>query len=320
MKNIALVASLAALAAVSTPAYAQDTGWSGPYIGVGGGVSSNNHKEASGSSINGTSGPYDIHDHDVGEWFAWQENLNGAAAGSGHHGRTNIFGTVEAGYDHQIGGGVIGVFANYDFGSRKRTNFSGSGSWAFSEDHLPLDCDVDGENCASAGAPDDVYVYESGPVSINGAVRQKDSWAVGARAGALVGNNNTLLYVTAGYTQTKVQIAGVSTLLADPVSGSYFLEEGALPDSVQSVAWSRSKWRNGYFIGAGAETKVTDNVSVKLEYRYSDLGKMSASGNNSGVLVSEYDEDYAMPISTAGGTNLRKIQRHAVRLVFGYRF
>ncbi len=85
----------------------------------------------------------------------------------------------------------------------------------------------------------------SGDVSVGGIDTSLDhnySWAVGARLGYLV-SPSTLLYGTAGYTQAEFELDGFGA--------STF---------------------GGYFVGAGIETFLRQNWTLKLEYRYSDFG------------------------------------------------
>ncbi len=71
-----------------------------------------------------------------------------------------------------------------------------------------------------------------------------------ARAGYLV-NDDTLLYARGGYTNARVRTA------------------------VQDAAGLRSVSadRDGWLVGGGVERAISDNVSARLEYRYSDLGE-----------------------------------------------
>jgi len=69
-----------------------------------------------------------------------------------------------------------------------------------------------------------------------------DVWAVGGRAGYVV-NKDTMLYGTIGYTQADFTISNAG---------------GSIQDDL-----------NGYFLGAGLERKLCDNLFLKAEYRYS---------------------------------------------------
>jgi outer membrane immunogenic protein len=79
-----------------------------------------------------------------------------------------------------------------------------------------------------------------------GDVDQIYSWSIGARLGGLI-TPKTLLYGTAGYTQTEL--------------------EGGLEGTA-----------DGYFVGAGLEHILRDNWTVKFEYRYSDFEADVVSG------------------------------------------
>jgi len=108
-----------------------------------------------------------------------------------------------------------------------------------------------------------------GPSGANRAtVDPLHSFDLSARAGYVVGGNN-LLYVRGGYENSR---ARVSTIAAN-------------------VASSNLRTFDGWFAGGGAERKLTDNVSARLEYRFSDLG-----------------------------TDDRKFQRHQVLAGVSYRF
>lgn len=120
-------------------------------------------------------------------------------------GGEGFFGTVTIGYDRVIRPGwVFGVFADYDFGSSISTDVSLLGFGA--------------------------------------SIDQNYTWAIGARLGFLA-NAGTLVYGTAGYTETEFDFLGLTT---------------------QSFG--------GYFVGAGIETFLRSNWTLKLEYRYAQYG------------------------------------------------
>lgn len=78
-----------------------------------------------------------------------------------------------------------------------------------------------------------------------------------ARARVGVAADRALFYVTGGYAggalTTKVQPAGAQ-------------------------GYKETKWLNGYAVGGGVEYAATDNVTVKGEYLYADLGAKSYGG------------------------------------------
>ena len=124
--------------------------WTGFYVGVGVGAGAVTHD----LGVN------------VGDWCYDKCETTRQLFGFDGVGAEGFFGTVSIGYDRQIRSHwVIGVFADYDFGSTIST---------------------------------DVSVAGLGGLSID----QTYTWAIGGRLGYLV-NPNTLFYGTAGYTETE---------------------------------------------------------------------------------------------------------------------
>jgi outer membrane immunogenic protein len=97
------------------------------------------------------------------------------------------------------------------------------------------------------------------------------SWSVGGRLGYLV-NPSTLVYGTAGYTQAQFDFSGAT-----------------------------SKTFDGYFVGAGIETFLRQNWTLKLEYRFSQFDEQTIFN---GRICDEFDE----------------ASMHTARLVLSYRF
>ena len=88
-----------------------------------------------------------------------------------------------------------------------------------------------------------------GPSGSNAATIDPNySFDLSARAGYLVGEKN-LVYVRGGYANTR---ADVSRTLAN-------------------VTTTGKQTFDGWFAGGGVEHKLTDNVSARLEYRFTDL-------------------------------------------------
>lgn len=188
--------------------------WNGFYIGVGLG--------------GGTLGTDEVTTIDVGtpgEPPIVSANPYGSDSG--------LFGTVAIGYDRVIAPGwVVGVLADYDFGSSISADAVGS-----SVDH-------------------------------------NHSWSVGGRLGFLAGPS-TLVYATGGYTQAELDRSDLGTFTF-----------------------------NGYFVGAGFETFLLQNWTLKLEYRYSKFE----------------DETLPFPLSGDGFVTDLDADLHTARLVLSYRF
>lgn len=106
----------------------------------------------------------------------------------------------------------------------------------------------------------------------------EDSWAVGARLG-FTSSQSTLWYLTAGYTQSDVDFADAF-----------------------------SETLSGIFVGAGVERKLSQGLSVKLEYRYANF---------------QEDNLFALSDSVCGGCAQRvdiDPEIHSVRLGISYKF
>lgn len=120
-----------------------------------------------------------------------------------------------------------------------------------------------------------------------------DSWAIGGRLGFLA-NDSALLYVLGGYTEAKIK--SESSLTSDNINLALSFEDDA--------------WEDGWFIGGGVETLLTDNISLKAEYRYADFGKVDRSDGGS-------FENNNIQLGT---TQNADITVHSVRAVLSYRF
>ena len=94
----------------------------------------------------------------------------------------------------------------------------------------------------------DSIVRDTGATRVT--VNPKRSFDLTARAGYLV-TDNTLLYGRGGYTNTRVRTS---------------IEDAA-------GVFSASENRDGWLVGGGLEHALTDNISARAEYRYSDLSE-----------------------------------------------
>ena len=128
---------------------------------------------------------------------------------------------------------------------RKKDSVSGGAFLGY--DHRVGDRVVLGAEAGVQVGADDEVVRNAGGSRIT--VDPKHSFDVTARAGYLVGDN-TLLYARGGYTNAKVRT------------------------SVSDAAGFRSasENRDGWLVGGGLEHALSENVSARAEYRYSDFG------------------------------------------------
>jgi len=160
---------------------------------------------------------------------------------------------VQGGFDWQFGDRfVAGVFGNYDFGGNTRASHSAS---------------------APRFADGDIRVLSEHDDAIRARVTLGDSWAIGGRFGYL-SSESTLWYGLAGYTQAKIRgeaghtSRGPIGLPGDPSLTSEH-------DSHYQYSWGG--WRDGVVVGAGVETLLTDAISLKMEYRYTNYDSFGGS-------------------------------------------
>jgi outer membrane immunogenic protein len=206
-------------------------------------------------------------------------NANGSEvfAFSNHNsdlGKAAWMATIEAGVDYQLGSSVVvGLLANYDFGKANMKNES-----------------------------DDEIFHNGGEFTNDGFYETKwevgDSWAVGARLGWLA-MENALIYVTGGYTEAKIK------------AKSSFGESSEGNPNIRFDT-SDEKWKDGWFVGGGIEALLTENISLKGEYRYNDYGSVHFNEHESNFL--DFDD--------SNGTSHMKgdVTVHSVRAVLSYRF
>ncbi|QPC43906.1 porin family protein [Kaustia mangrovi] len=90
----------------------------------------------------------------------------------------------------------------------------------------------------------------SGSIPIDAKFDNDIVWSVSARAGWLP-SDNTMLYVIGGWSNTEYTFK---------VSGG-------------GDSFKQDETYNGWHIGAGIETKLTESITARVEYRYTDFGK-----------------------------------------------
>lgn len=192
----------------------------------------------------------------------------------------NIFGTVQVGIDHQIGQRFV------------------IGAFA--------DYDLYSDSGSNFNVPWTNYmVTDYGVGSLSGNVELSSVWSVGGRIGILV-TPRFLLYGLGGYTQANVD-ANLAFNIYDN-NGTETLSVN-LPDEL-----------HGYFVGAGGEIKLRNNLSFKVEYRYSDFDNETARVSNidqeSEVACGCYEERTTWVRSVNAELDA---ELHSVRAVLVYR-
>ncbi len=104
----------------------------------------------------------------------------------------------------------------------------------------------------------DVLNLQIGPpvgISAQADIEVEDVWSVGGRLGYLV-TPSTMLFFSAGYSRADISDLNLSASGLGGFGGLTLASVGKF---------------DGYFIGGGAELKLTKSISIKGEYRYTDF-------------------------------------------------
>ena len=233
--------------------------------------------------------------HELINERGWNDIFWGNASGTSDLGRAKFIGTLDATYDYQVNKSfVIGLIGNYDFGSKKSMNVSTSGLSNYDEG-------------SSSG---------TGDASITSTFSTKNTAALGLRLGALA-NESTLVYAAAGWTNTKYNQS--ATYASHAKNNDYYPYD-------YTSSLSKNGHKNGYFLGGGLETKFTDRISGKLEYRYSNFGRIKASQNLSPSGVQTGTDSFYNATTSPGMSGISSLTHdteltsHAIRAVLSYDF
>jgi len=265
--------------------------WTGFSIGVGGGGAIMNADVNATGTRNGEIGFCDPDDCGptffplVGLVQTQDFDLNDS-------GDAGFFGTIQLAYDHQVSSRwVIGAFIDFDWGSNVEA--SGSASNAL--------------DLSFGGVP--VATLSSDATSNN--IEQDWSFTLGGRIG-LLANQRTLLYFLAAYTRMELDNAYAQMNFTDPLG---FIGPINSPTSLR-VPLADSL--EGYTLGGGVETKLNHAVSLKFEYRYTDLESDSASASNTVIECCAFDA-IARRIQEDASASM-DLDLHSVRAVLSYKF
>lgn len=123
-----------------------------------------------------------------------------------------------------------------------------------------------------------------------------NTWAIGARAGYLA-SESTLLFIDGGYTQADLQ------------SSASFSKEGERAYKINNDGWA-----GGYFLGAGVQTMLTENLYLKAEYRFSSYGSLDGKGSCDSVV------NNACKSGNRVGSLSGDVDVQSVRGTLGWRF
>ena len=186
------------------------------------------------------------------------------------------FGNIDAGVDYQNGSFVIGGFADMSFGS-SRAHFS-------EIDNTPSTSTV----LDNIGATN----TQTHRVSLG------NVFDIGGRLGYLA-TDRTLLYGLAGYSAGYINSASSISVVHDA---------GSILNSFDLTTQTKG-WHSGFTIGSGVEQALTDQITLKVEYRYSEYGHARSSaasdaGGQGSATISQSDA----------------VSTQTVRAVLSYRF
>ncbi|MGL4811440.1 MAG: outer membrane protein, partial [Beijerinckiaceae bacterium] len=115
--------------------------------------------------------------------------------------------------------------------------------------------------------------------------RTSMEWQASLRARFGIAFDRTLLYVTGGLAYADINHQFGTTL-------------GGVPVAPALLSYGKDKW--GWTVGAGVEHAFTNNFTARLEYRYTDFGRISAA--------------------SATFADSAKVNSHAIRAGISYKF
>ncbi len=192
------------------------------------------------------------------------------------------FGTVQLEYKQDLGNFVISAFVDTDkyFGS--------------------------GENFS------DVYSHKKHYFALDGSIDLDYSATIGGTLGFKI-NPDTLIYGLAGWTYLKLDTDLQFS------SRAYHGHKGMKePVEIHNVGLSMPDELDGLTLGAGFQTRLSDTMSFKIEYRYTDFGDDSASSSFSSSHTSQKYLGYGKKLikeSKITGTANTEIEAemHAIR-------
>lgn len=201
-------------------------------------------------------------------------NVSGSNSGrdvNNDAGMAGYLGTVRGGFDMQLDRVVVGLDAGYNFGKTEINNASqglGGGHYYIDD----YDFGSGGNTVWASGGGD-------GEAYLNTSLEIGDSWSVGGRAGFLA-TDSTLIFGSAGYVSTHAKLSASFNGRNSAGADSNDTGSGSA-DARYDISSSDSDWLDGYYFGGGMEQMLTSSVSMKLEYRLSDLGSISTSNVDS---------------------------------------
>ena len=196
---------------------------------------------------------------------------------SGRQSSAGVIGGVQLGYDVQSSHGfVLGVVADFD-----GTSIGG---------HTPLSTPFDGADAA--------------PVALTGSINSRFDYigTLRLRIGKPLGLGRLMPYVTGGFAYAGLNSTAASNITLNG-------------ESLYSGTTSKTSARIGWTVGAGLEYRMSDRLSVGVEYLYADFGTrhLIDGALDTGIETGDGDGaiDYELGIKAAA---------HLGRITLNYRF
>ena len=217
-------------------------------------------------------------------------------------GEWEFFGSAMVGYDYRYNKNIVlGAFANIDFGEAA-LSFDHSFTGPTTDDSKKFE----GNTEIDFG---DVSANVSGNLNIDNIM------TVGARMGYLL-NERTLAYLLAGYSRAKLN--GVINVSIDGDSSGYADE--FLPVNMSKKI---SEDINGFTLGAGGERQLSDNWSIRLEYRFtwfdSVKERLSAFEVSDDSIIRNSNKIWARHSSSETDIDISPYL-HSIRFALTYKF
>ena len=137
--------------------------------------------------------------------------------------------------------------------------------------------------------------------------RLQQNWLGTVRARVGYAEDRILLYATAGFAYGAVK------------SSSQILLTDYLPNTQNEFNWAgqQSQIKTGYALGAGVEYALSDQWTLRGEYLYYNLGKISSGMTPTTAVV--YGTSFANTEAFAGSTRTA-VDGNVVRAVLSYKF
>ncbi len=323
--SVANLGLLAGFVATHAPAKAQTApGWSGVY--VGGHLGYNKSKsETNVENFNS----YRFNDNGVGVALYGQTPFGDPGSNTLTNAAYSLVGPFSADLSEgALAGGIhLGVrqqFDNFVIGVEGRfsasktvgeaNNYVGGGSATY---YNPTANTVFAGGIANAGNQN-IFDTVSGTLSdetLSISSKLGSSFSAVGRFGFLA-TPSFMIYGLAGLSVAQVEVvmnyAGTATYSSDPGG----ITQGA-PDPyvTHTIAASTRKkdWMAGWTIGAGIETFLGDNMTLRAEYTYSDYNKLSSSLAD-GSVATGYAAAYLPIASAISGAATADASTHSVKV------